>query len=52
MYQDLTQFLLDAEQDSNIHVIMITGDENDFCAGNDLNDFITNTNTTTQTQSV
>lgn len=48
MYQDLTQFLLDAEQDSNIHVIMITGDENDFCAGNDLNDFINNPPTNTQ----
>jgi enoyl-CoA hydratase/carnithine racemase len=48
MYQDLTKFLLDAEQDCNIHVIMITGDENDFCAGNDLNDFINNPPINTQ----
>lgn len=48
MYQDLTQFLLEAEQDSNINAIMLTGDENDFCAGNDLNDFIHNPPKNTQ----
>lgn len=48
MYQDLTRFLLEAEQDSNINAIMLTGDENDFCAGNDLNDFINNPPKNTQ----
>ncbi|PAJ74187.1 hypothetical protein CJF42_11915 [Pseudoalteromonas sp. NBT06-2] len=48
MYRDLTQFLLEAEEDNLIHVIMLTGDENDFCAGNDINDFINNPPTSTQ----
>ncbi len=40
MYQVLTQSLIDAEKDEQINVIMLTGSEEVFCAGNDLNDFI------------
>lgn len=40
MYQQLGQHLNYAENNSNIHCVLIHGDENCFCAGNDLQDFI------------
>ncbi|SFC38943.1 enoyl-CoA hydratase-related protein [Pseudoalteromonas denitrificans] len=51
MYHDLTQQLLLADEDDTIRIIMLTGDEDVFCAGNDLNDFINNPPTSTQANS-
>lgn len=39
MYQSLTQSLMEAEQLDDIRVIVITGSESCFTAGNDLSDF-------------
>ena len=43
MYQQLCQQFTDAQQNSAIRCILIHGDENCFCAGNDLQDFIEST---------
>jgi len=40
MYQQLCQHFAYAKGNSNIHCVLIHGDENCFCAGNDLQDFI------------
>ncbi len=40
MYQQLCQHFEYAKSNSNIHCVLIHGDENCFCAGNDLQDFI------------
>jgi enoyl-CoA hydratase/carnithine racemase len=40
MYRDLCKHFLYAQDTKNIHCLVIRGDENCFCAGNDLQDFI------------
>ncbi|PKG81542.1 crotonase [Colwellia sp. 75C3] len=40
MYKQLCQHFSYAEQTESIHCVVIQGNENCFCAGNDLNDFI------------
>lgn len=40
MYLQLTQALRDAESDPTIHVIVLRGQADCFCAGNDLADFV------------
>ncbi len=40
MYLQLTQALRDAETDRNVHVIVLRGQSDCFCAGNDLADFV------------
>lgn len=40
MYLQLTQALRDAEAESSIHVIVLRGQMDCFCAGNDLADFV------------
>jgi enoyl-CoA hydratase/carnithine racemase len=40
MYLQLTQALREAETDHNIHVIVLRGQPDCFCAGNDLADFV------------
>jgi enoyl-CoA hydratase/carnithine racemase len=40
MYLQLTQAFRDAEIDSNVHVIVLRGQPDCFCAGNDLADFV------------
>lgn len=42
MYQDLLKALQQAEADDNIRVMVITGNSEMFCSGNDLNDFLHN----------
>ncbi len=39
MYQKMADALIEADQDASVRVILITGTENCFCAGNDLIDF-------------
>ena len=41
MYQQLSTLFLQANDDNNIHCVVIQGNEQCFCAGNDLQDFIT-----------
>jgi len=40
MYRALTKLLAQADQEDSIHVIHLTGCDNCFCSGNDLQDFI------------
>ena len=40
MYKQLCQHFNDAKNNDNIHCVLIHGDGNCFCAGNDLQDFI------------
>jgi len=40
MYLDLCAAFKHASENSNIHCVLIQGDENCFCAGNDLADFL------------
>ena len=40
MYRQLCQYFEYAKHNNNIHCVLIHGDENCFCAGNDLQDFI------------
>jgi len=40
MYLQLIQYFSYAEQTPSIHCLVIQGDENCFCAGNDLHDFL------------
>jgi len=40
MYLDLCAAFNQASDNSNIHCVLIQGDENCFCAGNDLDDFL------------
>jgi len=40
MYQELCQHFDSAKKNNNIHCVLIQGNENCFCAGNDLQDFI------------
>lgn len=40
MYQQMTDALVELERSEELHVAIITGDENCFTAGNDLNDFL------------
>lgn len=40
MYQQLCQHFTYAKNNNHIHCILIHGDENCFCAGNDLQDFV------------
>jgi len=40
MYQQLCQLFTYAQENSTIHCLVIRGDENCFCAGNDLQDFM------------
>ena len=40
MYQQLCQFFTYAQENSSVHCLVIRGNENCFCAGNDLHDFI------------
>jgi len=40
MYQELCQHFDYAKNNNSIHCVLIQGDENCFCAGNDLQDFI------------
>ena len=42
MYLDLATALEQADVDESISVVILSGDEQVFCAGNDLNDFIDN----------
>jgi enoyl-CoA hydratase/carnithine racemase len=42
MYLELANQLRQADADDNIRAIILSGDENVFCAGNDLNDFLQN----------
>jgi enoyl-CoA hydratase/carnithine racemase len=39
MYQKMADALIQADQDDSVRVILLTGTENCFCAGNDLVDF-------------
>ena len=39
MYQKMADALLRADQDDSVRVVLLTGTENCFCAGNDLVDF-------------
>lgn len=43
MYQTLSQHFTYAENNENIHCVLIHGTESCFCAGNDLQDFIAST---------
>jgi enoyl-CoA hydratase/carnithine racemase len=40
MYQQLCQLFTYAQENNTVHCLLIQGDENCFCAGNDLQDFI------------
>lgn len=40
MYQQLSAALLQASSDDSIRVVLLTGSDNCFCAGNDLTDFL------------
>jgi enoyl-CoA hydratase/carnithine racemase len=40
MYQRLSELFLQANDDKNIHCVVIQGNDQCFCAGNDLQDFI------------
>lgn len=40
MYQELCQHFTYANNTSSVHCLVIRGDENCFCAGNDLQDFV------------
>lgn len=40
MYSQLTQAFIDADNNDDIKAIVIQGDKDCFCAGNDLNDFL------------
>ena len=40
MYQELCQHFAYAEKTPNVHCLVIQGNENCFCAGNDLHDFM------------
>tara|TARA_B110000467_G_C18249711_1_gene439662 strand:- start:116 stop:862 length:747 start_codon:yes stop_codon:yes gene_type:complete len=40
MYQQLCQLFTYAQESNTVHCLLIQGDENCFCAGNDLQDFI------------
>jgi len=40
MYLALAQALIQANDDSHIRAVIISGDDSVFCAGNDLNDFL------------
>ena len=40
MYQELCQHLAYAEKTASVHCLVIQGNENCFCAGNDLHDFM------------
>lgn len=40
MYRQLAELLLDANTSDNIRCVVIQGNENCFCAGNDLQDFL------------
>lgn len=40
MYTDLTNSIVKAEQNSQVNVIYLTGSDDSFCAGNDLQDFL------------
>src|SRR5690606_33220924 len=42
MYSDMAKAIKDAESDSDLRVILITGSRDAFCAGNDLGDFLSN----------
>ncbi|NRA62634.1 MAG: enoyl-CoA hydratase/isomerase family protein [Psychrobium sp.] len=42
MYLDLAKALQQADDDEKIRVVLLSGNEEVFCAGNDLNDFINN----------
>ena len=43
MYKQLCQLLTEADDKSSIYCVLIQGNEQCFCAGNDLQDFIDNT---------
>jgi enoyl-CoA hydratase/carnithine racemase len=45
MYQQLCQYFTYAQQSSTVHCLVIRGDENCFCAGNDLQDFMQSSQT-------
>jgi enoyl-CoA hydratase/carnithine racemase len=40
MYEELCHLFTDADTNPSIHCVLIKGDKNCFCAGNDLQDFI------------
>ncbi len=40
MYLALTQAFQEAEQDANVHVVVLRGQQDCFCSGNDLADFV------------
>ncbi|MGB0937249.1 MAG: enoyl-CoA hydratase-related protein [Colwellia sp.] len=40
MYEELCRLFTDADTNPSIHCVLIKGDENCFCAGNDLQDFL------------
>lgn len=42
MYEDMAKAIKDADKNPDIRVVMITGSGDSFCAGNDLQDFISN----------
>lgn len=44
MYKQLGQAILDARQNKKCRVIIITGTEDIFCAGNDIQDFLAHSN--------
>lgn len=43
MYQQLCQYFTYAQESKAIHCLLIRGDDNCFCAGNDLQDFMAST---------
>ncbi len=40
MYTELSQQLVDADKNDNINVVVLRGEGDAFCAGNDINDFV------------
>lgn len=42
MYDSMAKAIKDADKDPTVRVVMITGSGDSFCAGNDLQDFLTN----------
>lgn len=42
MYEDMAKAIKDADKNPDIRVVLITGSGDSFCAGNDLQDFISN----------
>ncbi len=50
MYRDLAYALKEVENNPDLHLSVITGSEDSFTSGNDLNDFLINTSNTNETE--